>query len=91
MMRETTIKSEERFTISEQGYVVGKLLDDTECQILLDVGASKSYMSESYYLRWKSSHSLPKFTSKTQRIQVGNGKWCVVHYTSSDKYIYPQI
>ena len=31
-------------------------------------------MSKSYYMRCKSLHSLPKFTSKTQRIQVGNGQ-----------------
>ena len=36
---------------------------------------SKSYMSKSHYLRCKSLHSLPKFTSKTQRIQVGNGQY----------------
>ena len=31
-------------------------------------------MSKSYYLHSKSLHSLPKFASKTQRIQVGNGQ-----------------
>ena len=66
---------EETFPISEQGYTVGKLLDGTECQILLDTGASKSFMSKSHYLHCKSLHSLPKFTSKTQRIQVGNGQF----------------
>ena len=54
---------------------MGKLLDSTECQILLDTGASKSFMSKSYYMHCKSLHSLPKFTSKTQRIQVGNGQF----------------
>ena len=44
-------------------------------KILLDMGASKSYMSKSYYLRCKSLHNLPKFASKTQRIQVGNGQY----------------
>ena len=39
--RTSKIKIEERFPISEQGYTVGKLLDGTECQILLDTGASK--------------------------------------------------
>ena len=58
--------------ITEQGYTVGKQL---ECQILLDTGASKSFMSKSYYLHCKSLQSLPKFTSKTQRIQVGNGQY----------------
>ena len=33
-------------------------------------------MSKSYYLHCKSLHSLPKFTSETQKIQVGNGQ-CV--------------
>ena len=33
----------------EQGYTVGKLLDRTESQILLDTGASKSFMSKSHY------------------------------------------
>ena len=63
---------EERFPISKLGYTLGKLLDGTECQILLDTGASKSFMSKSYYLYCKALHSLPKFASKTQRIQVDN-------------------
>ena len=50
-------------------------MDGTECQILLDTGASKSFMSKSHYLHCKSLHSLPNFTSKTQRIQVGNGRF----------------
>ena len=37
---------------------------------------SKSFMSKSFYMGCKSLHSLPKFASKTQRIQVGNGQ-CV--------------
>ena len=49
-------------------------MDGTECQILLDTGASKSFMSKPYYLCCKALHSLPKFASKTQRIQVGNGQ-----------------
>ena len=59
----------------KQGYTEGKLLDGTECQILLDTGASKSFMSKSYYLCCKSLHLLPKFASKTQRIQVGYGQY----------------
>ena len=50
MMRDTKIKAEERFPITGQGFASGKLLDGTECQILLDTGATKSYMSKSYYL-----------------------------------------
>ena len=54
---------------------MGKLLNGEECQILLDTGAGKLYMLKSYYLRCKSLHNLPKFASKTQRIQVGNGQY----------------
>ena len=54
---------------------MGRILNGEECQILLDTGVSKSYMSKSYYLRWKALHDLPKFASKTQRIQVGNGQY----------------
>ena len=49
-------------------------MDETECQLLLDTGTSKSLMSKSFYMRCKSLHSLPKFASKTQKIQVGNGQ-----------------
>ena len=74
MKREEVMKAEESFPISEQGFVMGRLLNGEECQILLDTGASKSYMSKSYYLRCKSLHNLPKCASKTQRIQVGNSQ-----------------
>ena len=69
----SNIKAEESFLMSEQGYTMGKLLDGTECHVLLDTGASKSFMSKLHYLHCKSLYSLPKFVSKTQRIQVGNG------------------
>ena len=48
-----------------------------ECDILVNTGTSKSYMSKSYFMRCKCLHPLPKFTSTTTRIQVGNG-----HYVS---------
>ena len=65
MTRASKIKTAEKFPISKQVYTVGKLINGTECQILLDIGASKSFISKSYYLRCKSLHSLPKFLSKT--------------------------
>ena len=43
---------------------------------MVDTGASKSYMSKSYFMRCRSLHSLSKFTSTTTRIQAGNG-WYV--------------
>ena len=50
-------------------------MDSTECQILLDTGVTKSYMSKSYYLRCRALHALPKLSSNTQKIQVGNGQY----------------
>ena len=78
MTRNSKIKAEERFPITGQGFASGKLLDGMECQILLDMGATMSYMSKSYYLRCKTLHALPKFSSNTQRIQVGNGQYVSV-------------
>ena len=78
MIRGDNLNVEGRFPIIGQGYVVGKLLDSAECQIVLNTGASKSFMSKSHYLHWKSLHVLSKFASKTQRIQVGNGQYVSV-------------
>ena len=68
------LKAEESFPISENGYTLGRLLDGTKCQLLLDTGASKSSMSKSFYMPCKSLHTLPKFAATTQKIQVGNGQ-----------------
>ena len=38
------LKAEQSFPISEQGCTLGKQLDGTECQLLLDTGACKSFM-----------------------------------------------
>ena len=37
-------------------------------------------MSKSHYLHCKSLHSLPKFASKPQRVQVGNGQYVRIHF-----------
>ena len=78
MMRDTKVKAEERFPITGQGFASGKLLDGMECQILLDTGATKLYMSKSYYLQCKTLHALHIFSSNTQRIQVGKGQYVSV-------------
>ena len=83
MTRGMEVKAEDNFPITAQGYTKGKLLDGTECAILVDTGARKSYMSKSYFLRCKSLHSLPKFTSTTTRILVGNGQYVGVLFVIS--------
>ena len=74
MTRDTRIKAEERFPITGQGFASGKLLNGTECQILLDTGVTKSYTSKSYYLQCKTLHALPKFSSNTKNL---SGKWTI--------------
>ena len=64
MVGDHKMVAEEKFPMSEQGYTTGKLFDGTECQILLDTRASKSFMSRSHYLCCKSLHSLPKLLQK---------------------------
>ena len=44
------MKAEESLPILESGYTLGRLLDATKCQLLLDTGASKSFMSKSFYM-----------------------------------------
>ena len=66
---------EESFPISENGYTLGRLLDGTKCQLLLDMSTSKSFMLKSFYMCCKSLHTLPKFATTTQKIQVGNGQY----------------
>ena len=50
MSRDTEVRAEESFPIMARGYTRGELLDDTDCEILIDTGASKSYMSKSYFM-----------------------------------------
>ena len=50
MTREQVVKAEERFLIAGQAYTYGKLLDHTECSILIDTGASKSYMLKTLHV-----------------------------------------
>ena len=77
MTRDTKIKAEERFPITGQGFASGKLLDGTECQILLDTGPqnptcqSLTICDAKLYMHYQNF--LP-----TLRIQVGNGQYVSV-------------
>ena len=44
------LKAEESFPISEHDYILGILLDGTECQLLLDMGASTFFILKSFYM-----------------------------------------
>ena len=50
MSRKTEVKAEESFVMNAAGHTRRELLDGTECEMLIDTGVSKSYMSKSYYM-----------------------------------------
>ena len=83
MTRDTEVRAEEKFAITARGYIRGELLGGTDCEILIDTGASKSYMSKSHFMQCKRLHALPKYTSHTQRIQVGDGQYVGVLFEIS--------
>ena len=78
MVRDHKMVGEERFPMTEQGYTTGKLLDGTECQILLDTGSSKSFMSKSHYL--SVNHST-HYLNLHQNMENSSRQWTVCECT----------
>ena len=48
--------------------------------ILLDTGASKSYMSKGFYMRHPHLHKYPKFNLTVRNLQVGTGELVATHF-----------
>ena len=63
---------------ADQSTTIGTLLDGIFYNILLDSGATRSFMSKQYDLRNKLLHCLSKFISKNKIIQVGNGTSAII-------------
>ena len=61
------------FKIDVCSHAKGRVIGGNSIDILLDTGASKSYMSKAYYMNNPCLHSLPKFNSHIKHLQVGNG------------------
>ena len=61
------LKAEHREPTTEDCNIPSKLLHGTDCKILLDIGAGKSFMCKTFYLNCPSLHSLPNFC-QIQRI-----------------------
>ena len=55
------------------GRTVGTILGGPACHVLIDTGATTSYLSKTFYLSNPCLHSYPKFTPRFAGIQVGNG------------------
>ena len=61
------------FPITLDCHTDGELLGGGRLDILLDTGASKSYMSKAFYMCHVHLHHFPKFQSAIRHLQVGNG------------------
>ena len=88
MRRQNALKAEQKVPITEDCCISCKLLDRADHKILLDTGASKLFMSETFYLNCPSLHSLPRFVPETKNILVGNGQYIGVLFVIPVIIIY---
>ena len=63
---------EQVFPIYSNCHTKGQFTGGGMIDILLDTGASKSYMSKGFYMRHPHLHRYPKFNSTIRNLQVGN-------------------
>ena len=67
-----TFQPEQTFPIHSNCHNWGQFAGGGTIDILLDTGASKSYMSKGFYMRHPHLHKYPKFNSTIRNLQVGN-------------------
>ena len=73
VQRTDVFNAQPSFPITFDCHTNGELLGGEKLDILLDTGASKSYMSKAFYMRHEHLHHFPKFQSAIRHLQVGNG------------------
>ena len=78
MGRQDELRAEHKTHSTEDCYMYGKLLDGTDCKILLETAASKSHMSKTFYLNCQSLLSLLKLASRTKKFLVGSVQYISV-------------
>ena len=71
--RDDIFTPELKIPMSVDSHTYGQVIGGNMLDILIDSGASKSYMSKAYYMKNRSLHSLPKFETHIRSLQVGNG------------------
>ena len=69
-----TFRPEQAFPIYSNCHTWGQFVGGGMLDILLDTGASKSYMSKGFCMRHPHLHKYPKFHSTIRNLQVGNGE-----------------
>ena len=65
-------KPEQAFPIYSNCHTYRQFIRGGMIDILLDTGASKSYMSKGFYMRHPHLHKCPKFHPTIKNLQVGN-------------------
>ena len=74
LIRKTDVfNAQPSFPITLDCHTNGELPEGGKMDILLDTGASKSYMSKAFYMCHVHLHHFPKFQSVMRHLQVGNG------------------
>ena len=56
-----------------RGIARANLIDQTPLKLFFDSGATRSYLSHTFYKATKALHKLPKFTTTCTGIKIGNG------------------
>ena len=69
-----TFRPEQAFPINSNYHMWGQFVGDGMLDILLDTGASRSYLSKVFYMRHPHLHKYLKFDSAIRKLQVGNGE-----------------
>ena len=78
-----TFRPEQAFPIYSNCHTWGQFIGGGMLDILLDTGASKSYVSKGFYMRHPHLHKYSKFNSMIRNLQVGNGELVVTLFVIS--------
>ena len=68
------------FPIYSNSHTWGQLVGGSPIDMLIDSGASKCYMSKTFYDRNPSLHKLPKYKTNIQGLRVGSGELVPAHF-----------
>ena len=64
---------ENHIPMDGRGIARANHMDQTPLKLFFDSGATRSYLSHTYYKATKALHYLPKFTTTCTGIKIGNG------------------
>ena len=68
------------FLIYSNSHTWGQLVGGSPIDILIDSGASKCYMSKTFYDKNPSLHKLPKYQTNIKGLRVGSGQLVPAHF-----------